>query len=196
MPLQTRSLRLRCSGKRCCGGRICRNFAARFSTKRSRWHVPKAQNSPTTSRRALMATLFTFSGELGTSMYFDRLAGRPARGRSADRRHRRRRRAPQHRDPAQQGAADAFARDQRRGGEMSRAAGAELSTRSMGPAALEDAAFGKSRRSCRAAAQCAVLRFLSGGAVAVTAAAGAGGLTGPGPMRRTGAGRKRHHEYR
>ena len=24
-----------------------------------------------------MATLFTFSGELGTSMYFDRLAGRP-----------------------------------------------------------------------------------------------------------------------
>ena len=25
----------------------------------------------------IMATLFTFSGELGTSMYFDRLAGRP-----------------------------------------------------------------------------------------------------------------------
>ena len=42
----------------------------------SRWRAPKAPSSPTTKPRARMATLFTFSGELGTSMYFDRLAGR------------------------------------------------------------------------------------------------------------------------
>ena len=34
--------------------------------------VPVADDEPARA----MATLFTFSGELGTSMYFDRLAGR------------------------------------------------------------------------------------------------------------------------
>ena len=65
-----------------------------------------------------LATLFTFSGELGTSMYFDRLAEPPARARGADRRHRHRRRAPRHRDAAQSRTAGAVARDQRRGGNV------------------------------------------------------------------------------
>ena len=65
--------------------------------------VGRAEGAKLTDDEAerAMAALFTFPPDAGTSMYFDRLAGRPLEHDGKDRRHRRRRRTPRHRDTDQ-----------------------------------------------------------------------------------------------